>query len=528
MRKEFKIFALVLIVPIIAVTLLGCTPRSVTQQPAGGGHFIFAWVSDLPTWDPDRTTWSELPQSLIYDGLVELDMDGNVTGRLARRWELSEDGLRWRFFLREDVYFHSGRKMTADAVKFRFDRMRQPDGANRGMVSSIQEVNVIDTYTVEFVLSFPDPTLWNIFGSAFFGAIIDPVAVAELGEEFGAKPVGTGPWIIEEHVSGSHLTLRRNENYRWGATYWDNQGPPHMEKITFRFIPDETTRMLEIAQGSVDYTFVPPGETARLRQNNRVNVITYPGNGITYWGFNMKKWPWTDESVRNAMQFAINKEGITQHALEGLARPLWSALPPSIAGFNQAHEDELRARFPFSPDRARATLEAGGWVRGTDGIYAKDGQSLRVSVWVRNDPLQVRIAEMIESDLAAVGVDLVIEIVEQARITSDTPQGLHQSLIWQYGWWDPIILWFVFRDGGIRMHHVNEELHNLLLTGHQTVDNAERMQIYLQAQRLLAEQNPWVVLYFPEVIVAFSDRVENIRINHRGPGLIVNDLRLTR
>jgi len=533
MRKRRERILLVLVL-LLGLVISGCrSTEGVAQNSDKGGsetqkkEFIFAIVDDPATFDLDTVSWHQTPNVVAFDWLVEKDTEGKISPMLAKSWEISDDGLEWTFHLREGIKFHCGAEFDAYAVKYKFDHMTNPDkpSVNAHMVSSIEDVIVKDKYTVTFKFKNVDGAIWATLGSSFF-AIDCPSCREKYGEDYGMHPCGTGPWILDEYVPGSHVVYVRNDEYWGGAEYWENNGPPQFEKLTFRIIPDEATRILELEQGTVDYIMVPPQEAKRLQEETDVKIILSPSNGLRYWGFNMKKWPWTDKDVRIAMQYAIDKERICETVLEGMAKPLWSALPPSIPGYSEELEAEFMAKYPYNPDKGKEILEADGWVLNKDGVYEKDGKPLDISVWVINDGVQIRTAELMKDMLKQVGVNLDIQIVEQATLVSDTPKGLHQSLLWTYGWYDPQILYFLFDNGGTRMHFVDETVQTLIEEGHKIVNMEDRLPIYEELQRYLADNPPWVVLYFPQDIHGFSPCVENIKINPFTGGVILNDLTL--
>ncbi len=538
-RKNFKILALMVVtIATFALLVVGCGQQAEPAEPTNGdndlpvsgGDMVVAVIDDPPTFDVDRTTWFQAHQSILYDGLVERnDEDGSIGPKLAQDWDISEDGLEWTFYLREDVTFHCGEPFNAEAYKYRIDRMLDPEepSANFHMVASVEGAEVVDEFTLKLTLKTPDAALWNFLGGAF-GAPMCPACIEEHGEDYGHHPCGTGPFKLTEYVSGSHQVVERHEDYVWGAPYWNNQGPAHIESITFRYIADEATRMLELEQGTVDYvTPIPPPQVDRLRENPDVQIITFPSNGIRYWGFNCKREPWTNEAVRHAMMYAVDREAIADTAMGDLADPLWSSLPPSIAGYTDELESQFRQEYPFDPERTRAILQEEGWEEGPDGILTKDGKPFEIGVWVRNDAIDIRVAEMLEQNLRECGLKLDIEIMEQATLTSQTPQGLHETIIWMYGWYDPDILFHVFDGGGTRVHFVDEWLQDQLELGRSLIDMDDRLPIYEDVQVYLAEKAPWVPMYFPQSILGFSARVEDIRVNPYNGALLWVDLHLS-
>jgi peptide/nickel transport system substrate-binding protein len=267
----------------------------------------------------------------IYDGLVRF-RDGSleVEPALAESWEISEDGTVYTFNLREDVSFHDGTPFNAEAVKFNFDRMLNEDHPyyDTGpfplafFFSSIQETRVVDEYTVELVLNEPfAPLLSNLAYPT--GLLVSPDAVREHGADYGRNPVGTGPYSFVEWQSNTQVTVAKN------ADYWD--GEPGMDQIVFRPITEGNTRVNEMLSGGLDLMVeVPPDSVATFENNDDFTVYEQAGPHVWFLILNLREGPFADERVRQAANYAINKEALVENVLQGTATVADSPIPPAF------------------------------------------------------------------------------------------------------------------------------------------------------------------------------------------------------
>jgi peptide/nickel transport system substrate-binding protein len=509
----------------LMVLLVGGMPAS--GQPVRGGTLTIAIVRDPDTLDIHRTTWVDIGNFLPYDPLVVMDEKGKIIPHLARAWRVSPDGKEITFTLRPGVRFHSGTPFTAEAVKKTYDRARDPatrSPASAFMLGPLEAVDVVDSLTARLRFREPFAPIWAPMITAYL-APFDPVVMDREGLEFGERPSGAGPFRFVERVRGSHLVFRRFDDYAWGPPYVTNKRAPFVETVRLRVIPDEATRMLELDRGGVQIVMsVPTQDVRRLRDRKDVYLIRTRENGITYLGFNNKKWPFTEPKVRHAISMAVQRDHVIRFALEGLANPIYGPLPPTIPGFSEKIEDLSKSRYPFDRRKARALLQEDGWRPGPDGIMTKDGRRLEASLWVTNDPVNQRIGMILQSQLRAIGMQANLEVLEDATIRANTPRGLHEMIVWPYGWFDPDILHALFYTGrSIRVHYSTPELDRLLDAGRTTMDERRRMEIYFEAQRLIVEAAPWVPLYVRQHVIAVRSEVKDVKAHPFTNALILND-----
>ncbi|MEW6545585.1 MAG: ABC transporter substrate-binding protein [Bacillota bacterium] len=525
--KRFATGAVVVAL-VFSLLLAGCGSRPAQQEKV----LRVGIVNDPATFDIDRTTWIEDPFFVLYDyGLVAIDFDGKLVPSMAESWEVSPDGKVITFKLKSGLKFHDGTKLDAEAVKFRLERMRDdPKGLNREMVSSIADIKVLDERTVQLTCSQVDVSLWTTFAQTF-ASFMSPEAIKKFGEDYGQHPVGAGPFKFVSHTRGSEIVFEKNPDYKWAPPFYKNQGAPKVDKLVFRIIPDEATRILELEKGNIDLLLtVPPQQVAKLKENKDIQLVEYPENGIRYFGFNCQKWPFDDVRVRQAMNLAIDRDEIARVGYDGLATPVYTALPHHLPGHSKALEEQAKSEYGYNLERAKQVLAEAGWKdTNGDGIVEKDGKALEFSLWITNDPVDQRVAQLIQKQVAAVGAKLDIQVMEEAAIRDGTPKGLHQSILWQYGWSDPDILYFLFHkeSGRVRMHWGTDELDELLVKGRTTVDAAERAQYYEQAQRLILDGAPWVPLVVRKGFVAARTWVKDLRFNPF-VGILYSDISLEK
>ena len=345
-------------------------------QPVAGGDFTFGYSSSfVDILDPHVTSQSvsHFIMLNIFDPLVSLRADGQVFPGLAESWTSSPDGLVWTFKLKQGVKFHDGTPLNAEAVKFSFDRMVDPETKSRQAGVALRgfydRSEVVDANTVRIVLKKPKASFLTVISQAFF-APVSPKAVKELGAEFGRHPVGTGPFKFVEWVQNQHVKLVRNPDYNWGPSYL-HKGPANFATLTFRQIPDAGARLAALESGQVDAIDLPPThQIMRLKADPRFQVKSAPQPGMPWgWPMNTKRAPTNDLKVRQAMIYALDREGLVRSVHQGVFKPAYGPLTPATFAYNPAVEK----MYPYDPKKAEALLDEAGWKKGADGMRAKDG-----------------------------------------------------------------------------------------------------------------------------------------------------------
>jgi len=536
MRRQ-RYIAITLVVLLVATVLVGCRTRSTgegakepAQEVRRGGTVVIGYMEEPNTLDPHKTAAGAayFVMSLISDPIVETDpQTGDFIPHLAKRWEVSGDGLEVTLYLRDDVKFHSGVPFTARALKATWDRAFDPKTktvAASKMLGPVKEIIALDDYTLKLRMEKP-------FGPLFYGLslggythAIDPTNLEKYGEDYGRHPASTGPYKFEEWVTGQWITLVRNEDYKWGPSYVSNQGPPYPEKIQIKYILEDATRVAALEAGEVHIAPVPPMEVDRFKNNPNFSVFSYLASGVSMslW-FNQNKPPLDDVRVRQALCYAIDKQAIIEGAAAGHARPAHGPLPPTIWGYWKGVEE---ISYKFDPEKSKALLEEAGWkLAPGDTVRKKDGKPLKLSLFIMPADAWRRTAELLQAQFRDVGVQVEIQSYEWGTLMQYLSEGRHDMNLMGYGYGDPDILYLALHSSqagsGTNWCFVRDPDIDAAVAGQRnTVLPEERLRYAAEAQRLVVERAVWAPIYISENYVAVNKKVQGFKLNFRGTWLL--------
>jgi ABC-type transport system substrate-binding protein len=491
-----------------------------SEGPQTGGVLVFARSGDSVGLDPARETDGEsfYGSTQIYDTLVEfVPGTTEVQPALAESWEVSDDGLLFTFELREGVKFHDGTDFNADAVKFSFDRqfVESHPYFDHGpwkywgymdMSNIVDRIEVVDDYTVAFHLQRVEaPFLANL--AMDFAAIVSPTAVQEFDEEFPSNPVGTGPFEFVSWTKDDNIVLDANEDY-WGEG-------PYLDRVILRVIPDATARYLALKNGEVDVIDFPSADDLELMQEDpNIELIQQPGLNVGYIAMNNDKEPFDNKLVRQALNYAIDRQAIIDAVYGSAGQVAKNPLPPTMWGYN----DDIEP-YPYDPAKAQELLAEAGYPDG----FSTDLWAMPVAR--PYNPNARRIAEIVQSDLAAIGVEVEIVSYDWGTYLDRTDMGEHSMAM--LGWTgdngDPDNFLFVLlsipaaeKPAGNIAFWRNEEFNDLLIEAKTTFDQERRTELYEQAQVIFHEEAPWVTLAHSVVTVPVRSNVKNFVIYPTG------------
>ena len=390
----------------------GETGEEVSETGSGTSEkqeLVFAQSVAITSLDPAGMQPQGYPSGYeaafaIFNGLVRFDENLEFEPDLAEEWTTSEDGLEWTFTLRQGVKFHDGTDFNADAVVTQYTRMIDSE-VNLGAYSlwePIEKIEKTDDYTVKITTKTPYSAFLNVMahGSAL---IPSPTAVAADEENFGLAPVGTGPYKMGEFQPGTELSLVRNDDYY--------EGTPAYEKVTFRYVGDSSARISALKSGQADVIDAVPTEYAgELEADPNIDLISKPGLQVFGVGLNLNNEILQDQTVREALNYAIDKEAIVQSLFMGYVTSLTSPLAENTTGSTELEP------YTFDLEKAKSLLEEAGWTEGSDGIREKDGQKLEFTMIVPDGmyPKDVVLSETLQNQLKAAGVGITINKVEKA------------------------------------------------------------------------------------------------------------------
>jgi len=477
------------------------------------GVLIVGQIAEPKALDPAAVTAVNDFRILmnVYDGLVRYKSGTlEVEPALATAWEISEDGTEYTFTLREGVTFHDGSPFNAEAVVFNFERMLNEDHPYHDtgpfplafFFSSVDSVEAVDDLTVKFTLSEPyAPFLSNLAYPT--GLIVSPAAVEQHGADFGRNPSGTGAFTFAEWRSNEAVVVEANPDY------WD--GAPDLEAVVFRPITDANTRTAEMLAGGIDMMVEVPPVALSQFQGDAFQVFKQAGPHVWFLILNAKEGPFADKRVRQAANYAINKEALVNDVLEGTAEVAAGPTPPAFAwAYNEALEP-----YPYDPETAKELIAEAG-AEGADlTFYVTEGGSGML------DPVAMGTA--IQADLNAVGLDTTIETYEWNTFLGQVNPGLEgkadmAEMAWMTN--DPDTLPFLALrsdawpdKGGFNSgYYSNPEVDELLEKARAATDQDERAALYKQMQEIVQEDAPWVFVANWKQNAVTNDRVEGFEL----------------
>ena len=475
-----------------AVVLAG--GAAAAQTPPG--VLVIGQIAEPKSLDPHAVTAVNDFRILVnlYEGLVRY-RDGTleVEPALAESWTISDDGTTYTFQLRGGVTFHDGSPLTAEAVKFNFERMLDESHPFHDtgpfplsfFFSAIDSVSAEDADTVVFKLKEPyAPFLSNLAYPT--GLIVSPEAVKQHGKEFGRHPSGTGPFRFAEWESNAKVVVVRNEDY------WD--GAPALEAVVFRPITDGNTRVAEMLSGGIDLMVeVPPDSVATFADDAAYQVQEQAGPHIWFLILNAKEGPLADKKMRQAVNYAIDKKALVENVLQGTAEVAAGPTPPAFAW---AHNDALDP-YPYDPEKAKALIAEAGHEGAELTFYVTEGGSGML------DPVPMGTA--IQADLAKVGLKVEIETYEWNTFLGKVNPGLEgkadmAEMAWMTN--DPDTLPYLAlrseafpENGGFNSgYYSNPEVDRLLEEARRSTDQDERAELYKAMQTIVHEDAPWAYI----------------------------------
>lgn len=476
-----------------------------SENPASsrGNELVIGVSSEPQNWDPIDTfllDWSTVATS-VFEGLVDRNNDLEIQPGLAESWEYVDDKTLV-FKLRQGVTFHNGEAFNADAVKYTFDRLLGEQGQQGPQYSnytSIESVEVNDEYTVTFHLNTIDPVILTKLAS--YGAVIVPPGyIEENGEEyFDTHPVGTGPFKMTGYERDQQIVLEKNENY------W-KEGLPKLDKVTFKVIPEASTRLAELQTGSIDIMKrVEVSQAETVKSTDYLELMETGTPTVFALRFDTSIEPFDDVKVRQAFNYAIDRNALIEEILGGYGIPIATFQSELSFGYNPDLEP-----YPYDPEKAKQLLQEAGVTEGTT-----------VDVYIPgSDGNFKEITQAVAFYLEQVGIKLNINTVDVTTLNSDLIPNGNAGGMYRNGWGG----WTLdFDNTAYQMYHsgefwnptfYDEEIERLLEEQRNSVDQEEREAIFKQLTQRLYELAPEVNLYQAVDLYAVNKRVVDFNPPH--------------
>ena len=438
--------------------VIGAAVFSDSISPAAGGYLTLSFV--YQTWEP----------------LVARDGDDKLVPALAERWEAVEP-TKWRFHLRRGVKWHDGTPFTAADVKFTIDYVTNPQTvyARKSRIAGVVGTDIVDDHTVEIRTATPSALL--VRGLADI-AIEQKATTEKLGiKEAHRKPIGTGPWKYVEWIAGDHYDLTANPDY-WG-------GPPAMKNLRIRSLPEGATRVASLVAGETHIIEeVPVDLLPSIEKRRNLKIDAVESSVSLVLSFDVRKPPFNDVRVRQAMDYAIDKKTMLQQMLGGYGSVLDGQLvTKSTFGYNPT----IKAR-PFDRAKAKALMAEAGYAKGFDTrINTMSGRYLS----------DVDIANAAAGMMTEVGARTTVNVLEGA-VWAQLDRARDQGPIYQVGWFsvgdaDFNTVWYT--DDSKRNYWSNAEYNKLWEEARSTLDEAARLKAYNRMMEIMHEELPSVFLF---------------------------------
>jgi peptide/nickel transport system substrate-binding protein len=525
LKKSFSL--LLSMIVIISLFLAACTTKTdsgnknenqkenpgketVSSEPRQGGNLILAHTASPTLFNPYFSTGGPdgTIEGLLFNGLVTIDREFSAVGSLAEKWDVSDDDKTYTFHLRKGVKWHDGEDFTADDVVFSYNIPLHPDytGPRKLPFENVKEIKKMDDYTVSISLTEPYAPFITI--TAQFEIlpehILGDVPMKELGtHEFNTKkPIGTGPFKFGEWKDGQYIKLVAFDDYF--------EGRPYLDSFTFKIVPDANALMAQLQAGDINYSGISAEQlpTAKtLEDKGIIKLTSGPSNSWDFIGYNLRNPLFQDKKVRHALTHAIAKQKIIDAVHNGESTIAHGPGSPANWSFNPN-----MPKFDYDPDSAKKLLEEAGWKLGADKIYEKDGKKFEFTLTTTNGyGSWAKIAEIVQQQWKEVGVKVNIEVLEWSAFYEEIgpPNWNFDAVVtgWSIGS-DPDPTWFWHTseiESGLNWFgYSNPEVDKILEINTSIVDQEERKALIQKSDAIVAEDQPYTFLYYPNGTIAHS------------------------
>jgi len=459
---------------------------------------------------------------MIYDNLVYLDAEGNISPWLAKSWEVSADGKTYTFHLRDDVTFSDGAKFNAAAVKANLEHMRAPATKSplaAAYIAPYIDGRVVSEYVFEAKLRTPYTPFLYVLAQSWL-SMESPRAIKEAPEKLGEFPVGSGPFVVERYTRQQGIRLVRRADYNWSPPQVKHQGPAYLEKVEVDFVPEQLIRYNTLLSGQYDLTMdAPPQNAAAIRADpgyvfeSRVRT----GSPMRGLAFNVDAEPFTDVRVRRALALAVDREGIVKVVGFGEYQPKTDFLAATTRYYDPSFQDALR----YDPARANKLLDEAGWTeRDAQGYRTRGGKRLSAEALLSSLMPPSPMYAAIQSDARKIGLELIVTQLPTGQVMDRRSAGNYQALfagVWHTN--TPDALYIGYHGGEISSsRRIGQNVSRLrdasldawLEEGRSAQDPALAKTAYAHAQQRLTELVPAIPVYENYSSVAYSKRLKGL------------------
>ncbi len=476
----------------LSLFLTGC--GSETKEEKVNNSVVVSQGSKPKSLDPNM--YNEIPAltitEQIFNTLLKIDENGNIVPELAESYEyLTPTELLIK--LKQGVKFHNGDVMTAKDVAFSINRMLDKP-ASKVMIEAIDKIEIVDDYTIKLKLSKPSSPL--LFGLAHpLTAILNEKDTLAKKDVIATAPMGTGPYKFIEWGSGEKIELVAFDDYF--------EGRPKIDALTYRAITENSSRLAALETGEVDIAYnMDAIDSGIIEKNPELQLISKPTTSTEYITFNNTKAPFNNEDFRKAVNYALNKESMSESIFMGKAKPANSIINPNVFG----HSDSV-AGYPYNLEKAKEYLKKSGIENPSFTLFVNDNTT------------RLQLAQIIQANLKEIGIEMTIETLEWGTYLQKTAQGEHQALLggWVSGTSDADIVFFPLLHSsshggaGNRAFYTNKKLDEIIEKARLVSNPEERKAFFYEGQEILQEDAPFGLLLYKNENIGLNKRVKGFK-----------------
>lgn len=505
----------------------GAETSAEAGEAVDGGEVIWA-VETEPTTLNGQVNGQNKAKLLLrnlFDSYLFKNADGTYDPWLAESYAYSDDETELTLVLQDGITFSDGEVLDAEAVVANIEQLQVEGYSAQAAFSlrSVEAVTAVDELTVLFELAQPDAFLLDFLAS-LNGAPISPSSIENAADLLagGADVAGVGPFVFSSYTAGQDLVLERREDYAWAPAFAGRQGPAHLDQVTYRFLPEASTRTGALSAGQVDLIDgVPSVDVPLFADSDEFSYDRVLNNGLPYtYYFNIADTPLSDPAVREAFQIGFDLDAVLQGVHHGQVERAWAPVSPVSPFYDPAFEGAIEV----DVDRANELLDDAGWSeRDADGIRVRDGETLTLRAVAASPFLRDNrelLGQAISAELRSnVGIDFQFQAVDLGTAQDAATAGDYEVFDNSRGDADsgqPLV--YLYSTGGLiaRGNFENAELDDLLTRGSQTNDLDERIDLYAQAQQIIAEEFYTTPIYVPQDNVAARSTLHGVEFDEAG------------
>jgi peptide/nickel transport system substrate-binding protein len=491
LKSKFQRAGAILLVGSTMLVSMGAN-NTLASPARAGGTLTIGWAEPPDTLNPATTGARDVgPIDVnIFDTLIWLTSDNKVTPDLATSWKISDQGKTYTFTLRQGVKFHDGTPFNADAVVANFKYITSPTTRSTislALLGSCTLASATAAYTVVVKCATPYAPLLAQLGEPYMG-IQSPTAITKYGKALDVHPIGTGPFEFVSYTPNVSIVLKRNPDYNWAPPALKHNGPAALDQLVFHIVVTSQARVSELQSGQSQFIQETPGVFYKVfGKNPSFQVMGAPISGMGIWSpINAQAWPTNSLAVRQAILYSVDKVGAIKVADDGVFPPSWGPLQPGTYGY----DPRFNNMYNYNPQKAAQLLTGDGWKK-VGGFWTKGGKRLTLDISaISSVPEYPLISQAIQGYLRQAGMDAsVTQLAVPAWLASNIKGTMNLAPL-QYIAVDPdaLHLWYLPKQYYNWSHYTNPTLTNLINQGQVEQNQAKRLKIYSQAQKMIMDQ----------------------------------------